>query len=158
VARGQEIFNHKPFEIAGVRGLNDEGGRSPAAPLVGTCTTCHNAPNVGSHSLSRLMDIGISSPPPQFFPADMPRYTLRNKATGETLVTSDPGRALITGKWADRNKFKVPVLRGLAARAPYFHNGSIADLEGVVRFYNGRFQMGLTEQEQADLAAFLRCL
>jgi cytochrome c peroxidase len=88
----------------------------------------------------------------------MPRYTLRNKATGETLVTSDPGRALITGKWADRNKFKVPVLRGLAARAPYFHNGSIADLEGVVRFYNGRFQMGLTEQEQADLAAFLRCL
>jgi cytochrome c peroxidase len=50
------------------------------------------------------------------------------------------------------------VLRGLAARAPYFHNGSAADLDQVVDFYNSRFRIGLSAQERADLVAFLRSL
>jgi len=64
----------------------------------------------------------------------------------------------ITGKWKDVGKFKGPILRALAARAPYFHNGSAATLGDVVEFYNERFQMGLTPQERADLVAFLRAL
>jgi cytochrome c peroxidase len=89
---------------------------------------------------------------------DLPLYTLRNKSTGETMQTTDPGRALVTGKWRDVGKFKGPILRGLAARAPYFHNGSAASLGEVVDFYNSRFGIGLTSQEHADLVAFLRTL
>jgi cytochrome c peroxidase len=65
---------------------------------------------------------------------------------------------MVTGKWADIGKFKGPVLRGLAARAPYFHNGSAATLEEVVDFYESRFNLQLTAQERADLLAFLRAL
>ena len=74
------------------------------------------------------------------------------------MQTTDPGRALLTGKWQDVGKFKGPILRGLAARAPYFHNGSAATLDAVVDFYNTRFAIGLTPQEHADLVAFLRTL
>ena len=55
------------------------------------------------------------------------------------MKTTDPGRALITGKWKHMSLFKGPILRGLAARAPYFHNGSAATLDEVVDFYDTRF-------------------
>ena len=80
------------------------------------------------------------------------------ETTGEIINTTDPGRAMITGKCADIGKVKGPILRGLAARPPYFHNGSAATLEEVVDFYNTRFQLGLTRSEKADLLAFLRAL
>src|SRR5262249_21425636 len=89
---------------------------------------------------------------------DLPLYTLRNLATGQVRKTSDPGRALLSGKWKDIGKFKGPVLRGLAARAPYFHNGLAADLEAVVDFYETRFSIGLTARQNADLGAFLEAL
>ena len=88
----------------------------------------------------------------------MPLYTLRHKISGETVQTTDPGRALISGKWNDIGRFKGPILRGLTARAPFFHNGAAATLRQVVEFYNLRFQMGLTDQEKTDLEAFLRTL
>jgi cytochrome c peroxidase len=65
---------------------------------------------------------------------------------------------MTTGKWADIGKFKGPILRALAARAPYFHNGSSATLEEVVDFYDTRFNIGFTAREKADLIAFLRAL
>lgn len=89
---------------------------------------------------------------------DLPLYTLHNKMTGELRQTTDPGRALVTGKWQDVGKFKGPVLRGLSARAPYFHNGSAATLSDLVEFYDIRFGIGFTTQEKADLIAFLRSL
>jgi cytochrome c peroxidase len=55
-------------------------------------------------------------------------------------------------------RIKGPILRGLAARAPYFHNGASANLQQVVNFYNLRFQMGLTDQQKADLIAFFNSL
>jgi cytochrome c peroxidase len=88
----------------------------------------------------------------------LPVYTLRNLTTGEVKATTDPGRALITGKWKDVGRFEGPVLGGLAGRAPYFHSGSARDLPAVVDFYERRFALGLTAQERADLIAFLRCL
>jgi len=87
----------------------------------------------------------------------LPVYTLRNVTTQETVVTTDPGRAMISGKWKDIGKFKGPILRGLSARAPYFHNGSAATLEEAIEFY-GRFNLGQTAQEKSDLLAFLRAL
>ena len=89
---------------------------------------------------------------------DMPLYTLRHRLTGDTVQTVDPGRAMVTGKWKDIGKFKGPVLRALAARAPFFHDGSAATLADVIRFYDTRFQARFTEQEKADLLAFLQAL
>jgi cytochrome c peroxidase len=102
------------------------------------------------------LNIGVADPSRRT--ADMPLYTLRRRATGETVRTTDPGRAMVTGKWNDVGKFKGPVLRALAARPPYFHDGSAATLADVVRFYDTRFQARLTEREKADLIAFLQAL
>ena len=88
----------------------------------------------------------------------LPVITLQNNITGATVQTTDPGRALVTGLWADIGKVKGPVLRGLAARAPYFHNGSAANLSDVMTFYEKRFGVDFTEQEKADLIAFLNSL
>lgn len=153
ISRGELIFNRRPFTVSGVGGLNDVQGR-PA--ITATCSTCHNTPNEGGSSVNALMDLGLSVPERRT--ADVPLYTLRNLITNATVQTTDPGRALITGKWQDLNRFKVPSMRGLAARAPYFHNGSAATLREVVEFYRDRFNIPYTEQEIEDLVAFLRSL
>ncbi|MBZ5676896.1 MAG: hypothetical protein LAP61_21855 [Acidobacteriia bacterium] len=85
-------------------------------------------------------------------------FTLVNKTTNATVQTTDPGRALITGKWADIGKLKGPILRGLASRAPYFHNGSAGALTDVLDFYEKRFNVFFTDQEKSDMIAFLNAL
>jgi hypothetical protein len=155
VARGEVVFNTKPIRITNVRGLND----SLNTPVIaGTCGTCHSSPNVGDHSVGLPIDIGVADTTNSLGVSYLPVITQQNIATGETVQTTDPGRALISGKFADIAKFKGPILRGLAARAPYFHNGSADDLSDVVDFYNARFAIGLTQQERADLIAFLKTL
>jgi cytochrome c peroxidase len=153
VARGQKLFNTKPITITGVAGLNDALGKPS---IQGTCTICHDSPNVGNHSLPAPLNIGLTDVSRRT--ADLPLYTFKNKTTLETIQTTDPGRALVTGKFADIGKFKGPILRGLAARAPYFHNGSAATLRDAVNFYNTRFEIKLSDQEINDLVAFLRTL
>ncbi len=157
VARGEAIFNQRPLAITGVSGLNDDLGM---ASISATCTTCHDTPHAGDHSVPAPLRIGVDLPNPVggLDTTGLPAYTLRNTATGEEKVTTDPGRALITGKWKDVGRFKGPVLRGLAGRAPYFHNGSARDLAAVVDFYDARFNMGLSDQDKADLVAFLGTL
>jgi hypothetical protein len=156
IARGQEIFNTHKISITGVSGINDEAAFGKPATLTGTCTSCHNTPNGGNHSVVAPLNIGLSDASRRT--ADMPLYTLRNKTTGEVVKTTDPGRALIDGKWSHIGRFKGPMLRNLAPRAPYFHNGFAKDLWAVVNFYNDRFQIGLSYQEKSDLVAFLRSL
>src|SRR3989442_14474937 len=88
-------------------------------------------------------------------------HTLRcvtGPMTGRTLRTTDPGWGLVTGRCMDVGKFKVPTLRGLAGRAPYFHNGGAATLDDVVDSYDRRLQIGLSPAERSDLVAFLRGL
>jgi len=153
IARGQKLFNSMEFDISGVAGLNDVLG----APVIrGTCSTCHNAPNVGSHSVFRLMNIGTAERSRRT--SDIPLLTVRNKATGEVIETTDLGRGLGTGRWADLGKFKVPQLRGLAARAPYFHDGSARDLDEVLQFYNDRLHINRGSNDISDLKAFLEAL
>jgi cytochrome c peroxidase len=60
--------------------------------------------------------------------------------------------------WKDVGRLKGPVFRGLASRAPYFHNGSADSLGDVIDFYNKRFNIGFTPQEREDLIAFLNTL
>jgi cytochrome c peroxidase len=153
IVRGETLFNTKAISITGVAGLNDSLGKPTIA---GTCTTCHDSPNYGHHSVALPLNIGIADAARRT--SDLPLYTLRNKTTGAKVQTTDPGRALITGHWADVGKFKGPILRGLAGRAPYFHNGSAAALGDVVDFYDTRFGVGFSAQEKRDLVAFLKSL
>ncbi|HMM56104.1 MAG TPA: cytochrome c peroxidase [Rudaea sp.] len=153
IQRGEVLFNTFPITITGVAGLNDVTGQPS---IQGHCSTCHDTPNVGNHSVGAPLDIGLTVAARRT--PDMPLYTLTNNQTGASVQTTDPGRALLTGKWADIGKFKGAILRGLAARAPYFHNGSAATLMDVVNFYDTRFNIGLDAQQKQDLAAFLAAL
>jgi cytochrome c peroxidase len=142
VARGQKVFNEKTFPIG--------EGRT------GTCSGCHSMPNIGASSGFRFFDVGISSPARRA--SDVPLYTFQNIATGETIQTTDPGRALISGLWADMNRFKVPSLRGLASRAPYFHDGSARTIEDVVNHYEQHFGIAFGWGEKRNLVTFLESL
>jgi cytochrome c peroxidase len=155
IARGEQLFNSRTINIQGVGGLNDDLG---ITDIPGNCGTCHSSPNFGNHSLPVPLNIGVANIDSPLDVSYLPVFTLRNKTTNQTVSTTDPGRALITGKWNDIGKMKGPILRGLASRAPYFHNGSARTLMDVVDFYDTRFNMGLTAQEKADLVAFLSAL
>ena len=155
IARGEALFNSMPINITGVAGLNDVLG---VTSIPGTCGTCHSAPNVGDHSFPLPINIGVGDTTSPLDVSYLPVFTLANNATGEIKITTDPARALVTGLWADVGKVKGPVLRGLAGRAPYFHNGSALTLNDVITFYNQRFNIGFTPQNQKDLVAFLSSL
>jgi hypothetical protein len=157
VARGEDLFNNMPIPITGVGGLNDALGQEV---IMGTCTTCHDTPNAGNHSFSVPLAIGTTAYPPMpaLYVSGLPVYTVPCLATGAAVQVTDIGRALITGQCADIGKLKGPVLRGLAARAPYFHNGAAVSLNDAVEFYNQRFNLSLTDQQEADLVAFLQSL
>jgi cytochrome c peroxidase len=75
-----------------------------------------------------------------------------------SFYTTDLGKGMISGLCSDVNRVKGPILRGLAARAPYFHNGAAATLLQAVNFYNQRFSMNLTEAQKRQLVAFLNSL
>jgi cytochrome c peroxidase len=156
VARGQALFNSKSIAIVGVSGINDEPAFGTPDTLMGTCTTCHDTPNGGNHSVVLPLNIGLSDESRRT--PDLPLYTFQNRTTKAILKLTDPGRGLIDGKWAHLGRFKGPMLRDLAARAPYFHNGFAADLAAVVNFYEERFNIGFSACEKADLVAFLRAL
>jgi hypothetical protein len=180
IAAGETIFNTHPINIRGVRGLNDNPALGDSIP--GFCTSCHDTPNVGNHSVALPLDIGtshslaqeidpaISAALSQLSFPDVPVYLISGcpdpfaTATPnglnppESFYTTDPGKALITGKCSDFNRGKGPILRGLAARAPYFHNGAARDLNEIVNFYNQRFQMNLSDQDKTNLIAFLNSL
>ena len=156
VVRGQTLFNTLPIAITGVGGLNDALGQ----PVInGTCTTCHDSPNVGDHSFAVPLKIGTTDYPamPALDITGLPVYTVQC-ADGTSIQVTDIGRAMKTGQCADVGKVKGPILRGLAARAPYFHNGAAATLNDAVEFYNQRFNLNLTEQQKMDLVAFLKTL
>jgi cytochrome c peroxidase len=148
--------------VAGLNGNTFANGVTAPASVVSTCGICHDSPNAGDHSVSAPLNIGVADPPGGENTLDtsyLPVITICQLPSLTTCVkTTDPGRAMVTGKFADVSKFKGPILRGLAARAPYFHNGSATTLRDAVNFYNTRFNIGFTPQEISDLVAFLNTL
>jgi hypothetical protein len=153
IARGEDLFNHRMFEVSSIGGFNDVLGAQQVAV---TCATCHDAQNIGTSTTGLLFDLGISDGERRT--ADVPLYTFVNSSTGEQRRLTDPGRGLITGKWSDLGRFKTPGLRGLAGHAPYFHDGSAPTILDVVTLLDQRFQINLSATEQADLVAFLGAL
>lgn len=149
-ARGQELFFTERLE----------------------CHHCH-----GGFNFTIAADhAGLASPPYSFFNTGL--YNVGG--TGDYPAT-DQGLHEVTLKPSDRGRFRPPTLRNIAVTAPYMHDGSMATLEEVVRFYerggrlietgpnagDGRFNpykspfvpgFELTDQERADLIAFLEAL
>jgi cytochrome c peroxidase len=167
IYRGEQIFNLRPFTISNVPGFNDVPPVNNS--FLGGCAFCHSQANAGTDVLPRSQqDIGTTGTSHVFGgtpPAnDLPVFELSchggasTPYLGRVVRTNDPGLALITGKCADIGKVTVPALRGLAARAPYFHDGSAATLMDVVNFYDRRFSIGLSAQDKADLVNFLNAL
>jgi hypothetical protein len=138
IYRGQELFNNK---------TRPNGG--------GACRGCHNAANNGQNVNGTLFDIGTSNP--EFGPGKAV-YTFQRISDGAIKTSTDPGRGIRNGVFADLNKFKTPNLRGMGARAPFFHNGIAADTRAVVKFYEQSLGFDFTTQEEKDLAAFLDAL
>ncbi len=100
------------------------------------CTACHNGQALGGGSFQKM---GLVKP-----------YKTANKAEGLSGVT---------GKDADRFKFKVPTLRNVEMTYPYFHDGEAATLTEAVDVM-GQLQLGkkLTGTENAQIVAFLKTL
>jgi hypothetical protein len=178
IAAGETLFDSAPVHISNVRGLNDNPTLGNPSTFTGTCTTCHDTPNTGNHSFPLPLDIGtghsvlpgaetdanVAAGLAELSMPDLPVYWIKgcpdpfNAGQPESFYTTDPGKALISGLCSDFNRGKGPILRGLAARAPYFHNGAAADLNELVNFYNKRFQMDLTDEQKRQLVAFLNSL
>ncbi|HRH80102.1 MAG TPA: cytochrome-c peroxidase [Thiobacillaceae bacterium] len=100
------------------------------------CTACHYGPAVGGSSFQKM---GL-----------VKEYDTKSKMAGV---------AGLTGKDADRMKFKVPTLRNVEMTYPYFHDGGAWTLEEAVDIM-GKLQLGRTysKEEIAQIVAFLKTL
>lgn len=99
------------------------------------CVTCHNGAGVGGHMYQKL---GLVKPWPEL---------------------KDEGRAAVSGQESDKFMFKVPSLRNITETAPYLHDGSVKDLETMVKMM-AEHQLGktLSDDETASIVTFLKAL
>jgi cytochrome c peroxidase len=136
------------------------------------CIQCHNSPLVSDDSYHNL---GVP-PNPIFESSPLHQITLRYqqviRGVPEQVYRTadrDLGLYYTTKRDDDRGKFRTPSLRELKYTAPYMHNGVFGSLEEVIEFYNrggGEDRnkspllkpLGLTDQEQKDLKAFVESL
>ena len=90
-----------------------------------------------------------------------------NLGVGMAAENPDLGRFKVTGDDKDRGAFKTPTVRNVALSAPYMHDGSQQTLEEVVQWYaqgghpnehlsKNIKKLELTDQEKADLVAFMK--
>lgn len=171
VQRGHDVFFFRTFWISDAMHINTVGLGNP---IKRTCATCHGMHMTGMDTANGWMDLGTTNQPWALEPPEspwsteapvMPLFKITCRADlpphpflGRTIYTQDPGRALISGKCEDVGAIVIQQFRALAARAPYFSNGSAANLRELVDFYDRRFNIKLTEQERNDLVNFLGVL
>ncbi len=127
------------------------------------CATCHGGPTQTVNTDARflpvpqrgplpgaqaLVNVFVQTPRPTPFFDHLPtaglpdrRYVVTVNNTQQTIVTSDPGRGLITGDVREFGRFDVPTLFGVARTAPYFHDNSATTLEVVVKHYQALFEL-----------------
>jgi len=109
------------------------------------CVSCHNGPNFAG-------------------PATIPLYMKFPTFAGSEYeakynLTKDLGRFEVTKQDSDKNVWRVPTWRNVALTAPYFHNGSVKNLDEAVRvMLKTQLNREGTEQEVGDIVAFLKTL
>jgi cytochrome c peroxidase len=160
------------------------------APLTGdnkagACAVCHSGPMLNQTNQFLPLPVPAGT---RFQTANVSERDVRNRkrpfiftnadGTETTVWTPDPGRALITGVidgdpnadgapfFTSLNSFKIPTLWGVKNTAPYFHDNSAMNLEGLVDHYAEfvfaplppPFTTIFTQQDKADMVAYLKLL
>ncbi len=99
------------------------------------CVTCHNGVGVGGMMYQKL---GLVKAWPEL---------------------KDNGRADVTKNESEKHYFKVPSLRNITETGPYLHDGSVTDLDGMVKRM-AEYQLGkeLTQEEVTSIVTFLKTL
>jgi hypothetical protein len=161
VARGARVFREKTFLISDSAGINSPMGFGN--PVRNSCVFCHNMTQMGNDVAPGQVDLGTTTLPFADPAPQLPLFRITclrdpHPHYGRVIQTYDPGFALTTGRCADVGKITLQSMRGLAARAPYFSNGSAADLRAVVDYYDRRYQIHYTEQEKQDLVNLMGAL
>lgn len=161
VARGARVFREKTFLISDTAGINSPIGFGN--PVRNSCVFCHNMSYMGMDVAPGQVDLGTTNQPFADPAPHLPLFRVTCLAKphphyGRTILTSDPGYALTTGRCADVGRITLQTMRGLSARAPYFSNGSARDLRGVVDYYDRRYTIGYSEGEKEDLVNLMRAL
>lgn len=104
------------------------------------CTSCHSGELLGGNMFQKF---GVHH--------DYWDYTKSTKV--------DEGRFTITQNEADKYVFKVPSLRNIAKTAPYFHDGSVANLKDAVRIIaKVNVNKDLKDEEISSIITFLEAL
>lgn len=116
-------------ELRGLKAFMDNG-----------CTACHMGALLGGSMFQKY-----------------PLFGVHKDYTGSTV--DDPGRMQATKNEADKYMYKVPSLRNIAETWPYFHDGSVVELDKSIQIM-GKAQLNkeLTAEQVADISAFLKAL
>ncbi len=112
------------------------------------CASCHNGPALGGTMFTKF---GI---------VEAYWEETRNYVTlHEPTMPMDVGKFAVTHKEEDLYVFKVPSLRNISRTYPYFHDGSIWNLEDAVQVM-AKVQLGkeLTQEQLKSIVAFLKAL
>ena len=106
------------------------------------CASCHNGPAVGGLSFEKM---GVKQ---DYF-----------KLRGGQITEADNGRFNVTKEEKDRHFFKVPILRNVEITYPYFHDGSVNNLNDAVRIM-GQVQRNknFNDTEINNIVSFLKTL
>ena len=110
------------------------------------CGSCHNGVTIGGQMYQK-------------FGVTQDYWTLTGSREIELFKGRDKGRFQDTKNEADAFIFKVQQLRNVAVTPPYFHDGSVAELDEAVRIM-AKLQLGrdLNASDIADIVAFLQSL
>jgi cytochrome c peroxidase len=120
--------------------LNEQEKKGLNAFMDNGCTTCHSGVAVGGQLMQKL---GL--------------YGEYSKLTNSKKV--DMGLYERTKKEGDQYMFKVPNLRNVEKTYPYFHDGSVASLNEVIKIM-AKLQVNkdISEGDANDIEAFLKTL
>jgi cytochrome c peroxidase len=176
------VSRNAPFDayVAGDRSAISGSAKNGLKVFLGKgkCTGCHSGPHFEDGQFHAL---GVAQTGPHVPAADLGRFTdvtalLASPFTVDGAFSDSKTTGKLTGlaqSDAQRGQFRTKALRGVAAAGPYMHSGQLATLADVVTFYNAGggdttdagatkdpklAPLGLTDQESADLVAFMGTL
>jgi hypothetical protein len=162
VARGADVFVNRSFLISDSAGITNMGFGNPVR---NGCAFCHNMQRTGMDVAPGQIDIGITNSPFAESSTNMPLFRLTcgpnfapHPHLGAVVFSQDPGYALTTGRCRDIGKITAQQMRALAARPPYFSDGSAKTIREIVDYYDRRYRIGYTEQEKQDLTNLMSVL
>jgi cytochrome c peroxidase len=139
----RELLTPSPFDdfLKGdANALNDQQKEGLNTFIDVGCITCHTGPLMGGNMFQKFGVYG-----------DYWKYT--------KSVAIDEGRFKETKKEADRYLFKVPSLRNISETDPYFHDGSVANLNDVIQIMaEVQLDKKLSMEEVNQINAFLKSL